>query len=247
MKLYFGCAQWGYGSWVGSIYPSSAGPKDFLGFYADTFNAVELNPTYHQEIARSAVTRWKNCVGRKFKFCPKFPKIISHDKRLENTEADTARFVKTVLAFEDNLGCCFLQLPPYLPPAYLSILNVYLQSLPEGFQAAVELRPDWLRDDELCSSALNILKQNRAPLVIVDSTESRPYLNKTKLTASTAFVRFIAYGHPTDYERMSDWVNLISNWKQKGLAELYFFLHFPEEESSADFVKWVIGEFEPFF
>jgi uncharacterized protein YecE (DUF72 family) len=93
MKIYFGCSQWGYPKWKGHIYPKNAPDFDLLKFYGQKFNAVELNPTYHNpDIENSRISGWRDKVPAGFKFCPKFPKTISHIKKLINVECRRIHF-----------------------------------------------------------------------------------------------------------------------------------------------------------
>lgn len=242
--IYFGCSQWGYANWAGSIYPKKARAGDYLYHYAQKFNAVELNPTYHQDVDVLTLKRWKESVPDNFKFCPKFPKVISHDKQLYGVKELTQQFIGNVSGLKDNLGISFLQLHKDFTPNELPVLNDFLKSLPKDFKISIELRPFWLRYDDIVNRALETLKENGAGVVIVDSLESRQYINKLKLTNHSAFIRFISYGHETDYPRIDDWVKLISVWQSKGLPEIYFFLHFPDENTNLDVLLYTVEQFE---
>jgi uncharacterized protein YecE (DUF72 family) len=51
-----------------------------------------------------------------------------------------------------------------------------------------------------------------------------------RLTSATAMIRFVGNDlHPTDYTRIDQWIDRICQWKEKGLQEIYFFLHEPDE------------------
>ena len=242
--IYFGCSQWGYQNWAGSIYPKNTRQGDYLFHYSRKFNTVELNPTYHQDIDIFALKKWKEKVPRNFKFCPKFPRSISHDKRLYGVNEITTSFIENIRVMGDNLGISFLQLHRDFTPNELPVLNDYLKSLPGHFRVSVELRPLWLQYDDIVNRALSTLKDNGAGIVIVDSLETRQFINKLKLTNHTAFVRFICYGHETDFPRIDDWVKMIDVWNSKGLPEIYFFLHFPREVTDFEVLNFALEKFE---
>jgi uncharacterized protein YecE (DUF72 family) len=247
MKLYLGCSQWGYTAWVGKIYPPRTEPKDFLSEYSRIFNSVELNPTFHQDIDKQTIRRWKNKVKPDFKFCPKFSRTISHDGLLKDVEDQTKVFLDNIKLFANNLGVCFIQLPRFYPSRYISVLENFIKCIPKEYKISVELRVDWLENQKLLDDALAMLKKNKTGIVIVDSVETRQFLNRLKMTNSTGFIRFIAYGHPTDYERIDDWIIQIKNWKSKGMNECYFFLHFPSEEGGeTEIVEYAIEKFKEF-
>src|SRR5205085_5024099 len=98
--MYFGCSQWGYSNWKGKIYPSKVKQRDMLYYYGMKFNSVELNPTYHDYVDVLSLKRWSDSVSDTFKFCPKFPKTISHDNKLYDVEALTKDFVERIKTFK---------------------------------------------------------------------------------------------------------------------------------------------------
>jgi hypothetical protein len=53
-----------------------------------------------------------------------------------------------------------------------------------------------------------------------------------RLTTPTAFVRYVGANHTTDYSRLDDWIERIGIWIDKGLENLYFFVHQNIEKES---------------
>jgi uncharacterized protein YecE (DUF72 family) len=242
MKLWFGSSQWGYSNWAGHLYPRGTQAGSYLKHYSRIFNSVELNPTYHDaELDVHAIIRWRNTVPKKFKFSPKFPKVISHEKKLINAEKETETFLKKAGAFGNKLGILFLQLPRYFKN--LPVLNNYLKLIPEGFKVSVEVRPEILSDDNLLIQVFDILKENKKGIVIVDSIDGRKYINKIKLTNHSAFIRFISYGLDSDFDRVDTWVEMIKKWDSKKLPEVHFYLHFPDEPNNFRFIDYTIEKF----
>ncbi len=243
MKLYLGCSQWGWESWKGGLYPQNIKPSDYLSNYSRIFNAVELNPTFYDEVSSKTIVRWKSMVTSDFRFCPKFPGSISHDRVLRNVASLTSRFVKSVKQFDENLGIGFLQLPLKFSHSELHLLDEFLKSLPRDFQISVELREPFLRNAEHVKIAMDIIENNSAGIVLTDGVETRKYLNSLRLTNNSAFIRFLSYNHPTDLKRIDDWIKLIERWREKGLREVYFFLHFPDEFQKPDIVVYSLNKF----
>ncbi|MGH2575537.1 MAG: DUF72 domain-containing protein, partial [Ignavibacteria bacterium] len=131
-KVYVGCAKWGRTEWVGKIYPQKTKEKDFLAHYVKHFNCIELNATHYRNFPRETIKGWKSkAPNPEFKFCPKFHQLISHIKRLKNCEKETEFFYASVGEFGENLGFCFLQLPPNFAPKNFTDLKNYLESLPK--------------------------------------------------------------------------------------------------------------------
>ena len=46
-----------------------------------------------------------------------------------------------------------------------------------------------------------------------------------RLTNNEAFVRYVGANHPTDYQRLNDWVERLSDWVDLGLKNIHFFVH----------------------
>ncbi len=246
MRLFFGCSQWGYESWRGSIYPESAAPHEYLRFYSKIFNSVELNTTFYNGAEAASLLRWKGKVSSGFRFCPKFPKSISHDSRLENCELQTHQFLKAVNVLADNLGHSFLQLRSYFGMSELNSLKKFLELIPKDFRICIEPRISAIKDSNFIGKITDILRENSAGIVITDSAETRPYLNNLQLTSHTAFIRFISYDHSTDLMRINEWFGQLRKWRDRQLPEVYFFLHFPSEQSNTGLVNKFREECETF-
>lgn len=243
--IYFGCSQWGYSNWKGILYPSNAKPGKFLYHYSREFNCVEVNPTYHDYVDTERITHWQQQVNEGFKFCPKFPKLISHDKMLYGVKELTDDFIYRTSCFRKNLGISFLQLHPEFMPEELPVLEGFLKSLPKAFKISIELKPKFLEHTNTRDAALRVLAENKAGIVILDTRETFGLINNYKLTNHTAFIRFNSYGIEIDKPRIDNWVKMITAWSQKGLPEIYFFLHFPESGADMDSLFYVRERFSP--
>jgi len=62
-----------------------------------------------------------------------------------------------------------------------------------------------------------------------------------RLTTDTAFIRFVGCNvDEIDFKRLDDWAKRIAEWKEQGLAEVYFFVHQNIEKESAKLAKYFI-------
>lgn len=226
--VYLGAPQWTNKAWIGSYYPAAAKEKDFLKHYARLFNTIELNTTYYRIPEASLIDRWREVVADNpgFKFCPKFPQLISHEKQLTGAEDQTAAFCEAILSLKENLGVSFLQLPPAFGPKSLPVLEQFILSLPEALPLAVEFRhPDWFADFEAAREGFALLEACRVGTVLTDVAARRDVLHM-RLTTPTLFVRFNGYHlHPSDFSRTDEWIRRLKFWFQEGLQTVYFFVH----------------------
>jgi uncharacterized protein YecE (DUF72 family) len=66
-----GTSGWSYPSWRPGFYPAGLAPADFLAFYAERFDTVELNTTGYRLPAEDQFKRWADGVPDGFTFAPK--------------------------------------------------------------------------------------------------------------------------------------------------------------------------------
>lgn len=241
--IYLGCSQWTYNFWKGNLYPENSKRKNFLRYYSKVFNCVELNSTFYELPDERKISEWMNEAEYEFKFCPKFPGRISHEKYLKNFEQETDEFIGTVMKFGRNLGNCFLQLPPSMSETGIKDLGHFLSYVNGKVNVNVEFRQSWLAKENILKSCLSVLKEHKTGIVMVDGAETIQYLNKLKLTNKTAFVRFLCYNHPTDFERINDWIELIKFWQDNFPVEIYFMLHFGDREREPEIINYTLEKF----
>jgi uncharacterized protein YecE (DUF72 family) len=142
-----------------------------------------LNVTHYQIPTFETIQRWKDAAADGFKFCPKFPHIISHDRQLVGCEALTAEFCNAVLGLEEHLGMTFLQLPPTFNPKQIKFLEIYLKSLPPNFPISVEFRhADWFNNANVWKDTCEMLTEMKVGTVITDVSGRRDVLHCTLTT-----------------------------------------------------------------
>lgn len=229
LNIYIGATGWGMKEWVGTVYPSGTKTKDYLYHYSRQFNTIELNTTHYRIPNLSTIEKWKNSVPRDFKFCPKIPQSISHSKTLGLNTGQIDAFCHAIAGLEENLGSCFMQLPPYFDSSRLPLLQQFLSHFPREIALAIELRHEsWFLQDEAFLTFLRILGEYHQHTVITDVAGRRDVLHM-QLSSNQAMVRFVGNGlHPSDYKRIEDWVDRLKEWKDLGLKTVYFFPHEPD-------------------
>ena len=77
-EIHVGLPVFANEDFVGRLYPEDSSREHFLFHYSRQFNCIELNSTYYGIPARSTVLKWRGQVPAHFKFCPKFPKVLSN-------------------------------------------------------------------------------------------------------------------------------------------------------------------------
>jgi uncharacterized protein YecE (DUF72 family) len=139
-RLALGTQGFAFDDWVGPFYPPGT-PKDrYLETYAQNFGTVELDSTFYASPRRSVVEGWKRRTPAGFVFAAKFPRLITHDKKLSGAEEDARIFVETMQLLGEKLGVLTLQFAYDFTQDLLPRLEAFLQGLPQGVRYAVEIR-----------------------------------------------------------------------------------------------------------
>ena len=242
-QVFVGLPVWVNKAWVGGIYPPRMTEKESLLWYGKQFNTIELNSTHYHIPSPSTIDRWRNTVPQGFRFCPKFPQLISHEAALCSTQTITAAFCEAISGLEEKLGDSFLQLPPTFSPRQLSDLDAFLQFIPESIPINVELRhPDWFTDNIASLELFEVLEKYKVGSVFTDVAGRRDVLHM-RLTTPSAMVRFVGNGlHPTDYKRIDDWVQRLKVWFDNGLQQLYFFVHEPDNTLAPELETYLVQQ-----
>ena len=154
-NLRLGCPVWACTAWRGSLFTRRAARDDYLPQYASVFDAVEGNSTFYGLPTEATVVRWHEQVPRHFRFCFKFPQVITHRMLLRYADAETSEFLFLLEPLRDRLGPLLLQLPPNFGAADLHVLTHYLDGLPGGFPYAVEVRHPEFFDGGAFEAALD--------------------------------------------------------------------------------------------
>lgn len=241
-KVYVGSVRWGNADWVGRIYPKGTKSADFLKAYARLFNCVEHNATFYRIPSEQQALSWKDKVGADFRFCPKFPEVITHIKRLQQCDDLVDLFLQSITCLGNNLGPIFLMPHPQMGVQQWTVISNFLHGLPGNLPLFVELRHPSFFVQQLSPNVLETLQQLGIGLVLTDAVGRRDCLHM-HLSIPKVFIRFVGNNlHATDYSRIDAWVLRIQQWLMQGLEELYFFVHQSEEENSPVLAAYLIKQ-----
>ncbi len=144
--IHLGSCSFTATGWVGSFYPKGLSSKDFLSFYAEEFDSVELDVTWYRVPSRQMIDAWRERTPDRFVFAAKVPQTITHDKVLVDCEREMAEFLDAMEGLGDKLGPLLLQFPYFNQDKmdgvgeFLCLLEPFLAKLPRRFRFAVEVR-----------------------------------------------------------------------------------------------------------
>jgi uncharacterized protein YecE (DUF72 family) len=146
--LLLGTQGFSFKDWVGPFYPEGTSSRQYLEEYARHFPTVEIDATFYATPRQSVVEGWRDRTPEDFRFAAKFPRLITHDKKLDRALGDAEAFVGIMQLLGDKLGVLTLQFAYDFGPEYSDRLDHFLGALPAGPRYAVEVRNrSWLEPD----------------------------------------------------------------------------------------------------
>jgi uncharacterized protein YecE (DUF72 family) len=181
--------------WLGSFYPKGTRSADFLTFYAEHFQTVEVDSTFY---ACPSVRTVSNCAARTpegFIFSVKVPQAITHDKALVARDADLKQFLDTMDLLGPKLGPIVFQFPFFKQGVlrdqhdFLERLVPFLRKLPSAYKFAIEIRNrDWL-DVKFA----DLLRNHKMALVLQDRSwmPNPGELDFDPITADWTYIRWL--------------------------------------------------------
>ena len=141
MEYYLGCSGWSYDGWKGPFYPEDLDNRYWLSYYSKIFDFVEIDSTFYRIPSKFMVNNWNKRTPESFRFAVKFPKVITHDKRLKDVEKDVKQFYDAMEPLYDKILVFLIQLPPSLQIAEgLDLIKNLQYQLDPSFRYAIEVR-----------------------------------------------------------------------------------------------------------
>lgn len=242
-EVYIGCTGWSMKEWVGRVYPTGTKATDYLKYYAAQFNTIELNTTHYRIPTISTVKKWVTTSDDDFKFCPKIFQRISHTKDLGLSSTNIIDTKEAFSHFEEKMGCCFMQLPPFFGADRIGMIERFLNKFPAEIPLAIELRHEsWFENKNATNEIFELFESKNIAPVITDVAGRRDILHM-RLTNDICMVRFVGNGlHPTDYTRIDKWVVQLKKWFDMGLQKVYFFTHEPDNLLAPELALYLVEE-----
>ena len=88
---------------------------EYLSFYAERFDSVEIDSTFYGCPTARTVASWYDKTPGDFTFSVKVPQAITHDRILADCQEEFATFVETVGLLREKLGLRVVTHEPVQP------------------------------------------------------------------------------------------------------------------------------------
>lgn len=132
-----GCAGWSIPKAHAAAFPAQGST---LERYAQVFDCVEINSSFHRQHRPATWRRWADGVPADFRFAAKMPRAISHECRLRSCDGRVSEFLDQVGELDGKLGWLLLQLPPSLV-FEASVALPFFERLRERYDGALACEP----------------------------------------------------------------------------------------------------------
>ncbi|MBD3617066.1 MAG: DUF72 domain-containing protein [Gracilimonas sp.] len=247
MPYHLGCTVWSLPEWKGTFFTDDAKQENFLSQYASVFNSVEGNTTFYSTPTPDVIKQWGDKTPKGFKFCFKFPRYITHEKRMYNVKGEVLDFVKLFEPIREKIGPFMIQFPESFSPSELYRLEEVFSILPKIFSYSVEMRhKDFFDHGKHERNLISLLKSYDVDRVIFDTrklysvksqdpTILEAQKKKPKVpvrfdtTSSRPVLRFVGTNDIINNEPyLKEWAIIVAEWIGEGLHP-YVFIHAPDK------------------
>jgi uncharacterized protein YecE (DUF72 family) len=172
-------------------------PADYLSYYAQHFDTVEIDSTFYATPNVSVVRSWNAKTPEGFLFAAKVPQEITHKRVLKDCDEEFKVFLTTMEALGEKLGPLLFQFGKFDKYAFKSLddflarLVPFLKRLSKEHKFAVEIRnKDWL-----VPKLADVLREHGVALTLIDQGwMPRPWEMKDKfdlITSDFTYVRWL--------------------------------------------------------
>ncbi|MBN1511059.1 MAG: DUF72 domain-containing protein [Phycisphaerae bacterium] len=192
-----GTSGWSYQDWIGPFYPPGTPACDFLSWYADRFNTVEVDSTFYAIPPAGRTATWAASTPGDFRFCLKVPQVITHEKALVDCDEDRDAFLRAIEPLGAKAYALLLQFGYFNKRAFrhahefFDRLDNFLQKYPGPVPLAVEIRNRlWLTPE-----FFRLLQSHRAAYCLADHawmpSPEEVLARHDVLTGASLYVRLI--------------------------------------------------------
>lgn len=252
--IYLGTSSWEHAGWRGVFYPEGLARGDHLAYYARCFCTVEVNTSFYALPDPDVLLKWVESVPAGFTFALKFPKAISHERRLVGCERETTAFLDVLRALGPAAAPALLQLPPQMTRrAYGRIIADFMEWLGAArgdLRVAVEVRAEDLMTPNF---AAYLVERGLSP-VLADRTGAPDLYDlwgEAARSVGYAFIRWIgdqANGPKGDREIVAPRDGELATWAARLAAmqaagvDVYGYMHNPYEGHAPASLRRLIAQ-----
>ncbi len=231
-QLFVGVSGFSYPRWKGKFYPEDLKSENFLEFYAQTLNSVEINSSFYAAPTSTMVKSWSSKTGDGFRFSFKAPRQITHVSKLGKRSLEASERLRVTLELlGDKLGPVLFQLPPF-SKRDLKLLEEFLQGSASTTRKVFEFRHEsWLNE-----RTYQLLEKYGAGFCIAETEDMNPVF---RVTGGPPYFRLRKDSY--DGKQIDDWARKIGE-SIIGSKEAYVYLRHDETGENAALALRLAGK-----
>ncbi|MBL7686200.1 MAG: DUF72 domain-containing protein [Deltaproteobacteria bacterium] len=189
---FIGTSGFAYEEWMNSFYPSVYPRKQWLSFYSQHFNSVEITTTFSKAPEKEVLLQWAAQTPVDFKFSLRGYHYVTHTKKLQGPAEPLKIFMDRARVLKEKLGCVIWKIPflgSGLPKNLENFLK-HLQKYPEA--------------EHVFDFELDTRLSNRSELAkLVESYDARVAEREGFAEAAKLKKRFVYWDHELLDEEIS--------------------------------------------
>jgi uncharacterized protein YecE (DUF72 family) len=218
-RVRVGCSGWQYKHWRGDFYPARLPQTQWLEYYAEHFDTVEINNSFYRLPERSTFAAWGKRAPARFEFAVKASRFLTHMKKLKEPAEPLARLFGRMRGLGSHLGPVLYQLPPGFR-ADIERLRAFVALLPRGMRHTIEFRdPSWYTPE-----IGDLLNRSGIALCLHDMPGSATGHQRI---GPFVYVRFhgsgARYGGGYSRERLGEWADWLQQQRRSGAPVYAYF------------------------
>ncbi len=209
---HIGTSGWHYDHWKDRFYPADLPKEQWLSFYADHFETVEINNSFYHLPNPETFDLWRQTVGKGFRFAVKASRYITHMKKLKDPKESLSKFFKASEHLKNKRGPILFQLPPKWH-VNTERLASFIEALPGKCRYTFEFRDESWFDKKV----YDVLKEYGIAFCIYDMAGQ---VTPRQVTADFIYVRL--HGPSSKYEgdytkrQLNAWGKRFKDWMKDG-------------------------------
>jgi len=215
--FYCGTSGFSYEDWVGIYYPDHLPKGNWLSYYSQEFNAVEVNSTYYSLPSLKTMESMVRKTGSGFLFSVKIHQELTHVRQQLEGKVEGFIYILKPLIEAQKLGCILAQFPysfryENTNMEYLRKFRDCLHDLP----LVIEFRNDgWLNED-----VYNWMKSDHVGYCCVDEPRLPGLMPPvTWVTGEIAYLRFHGRNSAKWWHHEKAWERYDYSYKIEELKE----------------------------
>jgi uncharacterized protein YecE (DUF72 family) len=218
-KAMVGVSGFSYVGWKGNFYPDNLKSEDFLSYYSQRLNSVEINSSFYASPSSAMVKSWAGRTGDNFRFSFKAPRQITHILKLGKGSVEAAEKLGVTLgSLGEKRGPVLFQLPPYARQD-LKLLEDFLANASTIGERVFEFRHEsWLNDLTYAT-----LEKYYAGFCIAETEDMKPVF---KVTGKMSYFRLRRESY--DPKMIDEWIGKIKEMSKES-ESVYVYLRHDEK------------------